>query len=277
MTDLPFPQHRDNPAFSPARVAALVLRYWYLLRSSTARLIELAYWPTVNMLLWGFMTQFLATQTSYIADAFGILLSGVLLWEILFRSQLGVSICFFEEVWSRNLGHLFVSPLRPYEMAIALGTMSLIRTIVGVAPCMVLATWFFGWSVAAIGLSFGAFVFLLMVMGWSIGFAICGLVMRYGQGVESLAWGLIFAFTPLSGVYYPISVLPGWLQPIAYALPSAHIFEGMRSILAKGEVRLDHLAAAALLDLAYLAVGIGVFLLYFRQARERGLLLNQGE
>lgn len=277
MTPHQHPGLRPNPAFSPARVAALVLRYWYLLRSSTARMIELAYWPTVNMLLWGFMTQFLATQTSYVANAFGILLSGVLLWEILFRSQLGVSICFFEEVWSRNLGHLFVSPLRPYEMAIALGTMSLIRTIVGVAPCMILATWFFGWSVAALGISFGLFVLLLMVMGWAIGFVICGLVMRYGQGVESLAWGLIFAFTPLSGVYYPISVLPGWLQPVSLALPSAHVFEGMRAILTNGVVRYDHLAAAVALDAVYVGAGVVAFLLFFRQARQRGLLLQQGE
>lgn len=173
---------RSNPVFSPGRIFALVLRYWYLLKSSVPRMIELAYWPTVNMLLWGFMTQFLATQTSYIANAFGILLSGVLLWEILFRSQLGVSICFFEEIWSRNLGHLFVSPLRPYEMIAALGTMSLLRTIIGVLPCMIMATFLFGWSAGALGVSFGLFLALLLIMGWAIGFAICGLIMRYGQG-----------------------------------------------------------------------------------------------
>lgn len=271
------PQARANPAFSLGRIFALVLRYWYLLRSSVPRMIELAYWPTVNMLLWGFMTQFLASQTSYIANAFGILLSGVLLWEILFRSQLGVSICFFEEIWSRNLGHLFVSPLRPYEMIAALGTMSFIRTVIGVLPCMVLATFLFGWSAGALGFSFGLFLALLLIMGWAIGFAICGMIMRYGQGMESLAWGLVFALTPLSGVYYPIGVLPGWLQPVAYALPTAHVFEGMRSILSHQVVRWDHLAWAAGLDLVYITLGTGMFLYCFRQARRRGLLLNQGE
>ena len=109
------------------RVGALSLRYFYLLRGSWPRLVELAYWPTVQMILWGFITLFLVTQTSYIAQAFGVLLSAVMLWDVLFRSQLGVSVTFFEEMYSRNLGHLFVSPLRSWELILALMSMSLVR------------------------------------------------------------------------------------------------------------------------------------------------------
>src|SRR5690606_12544646 len=98
---------------SPGRIAALVRRHWYLLSGSWARILELIYWPAVQMIMWGFLTQFLAGQTSYIAQAFGILLAGVMLWDTLFRVQLGVAISFLEEMWSRNLGNLFVSPLRP--------------------------------------------------------------------------------------------------------------------------------------------------------------------
>jgi len=268
---------RRNPAFSFTRVGAMVLRHWYVLRGSWPRIVELAYWPTVQMVLWGFMTQFLVGQTSYFAQAFGVLLSGVLLWDVLFRGQLGVAISFFEEIWARNLGHLFVSPLRPYEMVLSLGAMSLIRTIIGVVPAATMAVIFFGFSLASLGISLVGFFFLLLVMGWALGLLICGIVMRYGQGAESLAWAAIFAVAPVSGVYYPIAVLPIWLQWVAHCLPSAYVFEGMRGILVHHEVRVDLLLIAAGLDLVYLVVGGAAFLAYFRMARRRGLLLQQGE
>ena len=126
-------------AFSPFRVGALVLRYLYLLRGSWPRIVELVYWPTVQMVLWGFMTKFLLSETSLLAQASGVLISAVLLWDILYRSQLGVSLMFFEEMYSRNLGHLFVSPLRPYEMGCALLLMSLVRTLIGDGGASMLA------------------------------------------------------------------------------------------------------------------------------------------
>lgn len=102
---------RGNPMGGSARrIAAMVLRYWYLLRGSWPRLLELAYWPTVQMIMWGFISQFMATNSTWVAQAAGVLIAAVLLWDVLFRGQLGVSVSFLEEMWSRNLGHLFVSP-----------------------------------------------------------------------------------------------------------------------------------------------------------------------
>lgn len=262
---------------SARRVGAMVLRYVYLMRGSWPRIIELAYWPTMQIIMWGFMTQFLAANSSYFAQAFGVLLSAVLLWDILFRAQLGVSISFFEEMWSRNLGHLFVSPLRAHELIVALMTMSLIRTIIGVVPASLLAIVFFDFSVYGLGLSLVAFFLNLIVLGWAIGLAVAGLVLRHGLGAESLAWVAIFALAPISGIYYPISVLPEWLQMVAWALPSAHVFEGMRAVLVDGVVRLDLMANAAALNVLYMAAGAGVFLGYFRAARVHGQLLQMGE
>lgn len=262
---------------SLGRVAAMVLRHWYVLRGSWPRLVELGYWPTVQMIMWGFMTQFLAAQTSYIAQAFGVLLSAVLLWDVLFRGQLGVSLSFFEEMWSRNLGHLFVSPLRPLELALAMTTMSLIRTLLGIVPASLLAIAFFGFSVYSLGLSLAAFFFNLLFFGWAIGLLVSGLVLRYGLGAENLAWAAIFALLPVSAVYYPVAVLPDWLQWAAWALPPAYVFEGMRALLAAHEIRLDLMAMATALNVLYLGGGILAFLGWFRVARRRGLLLQQGE
>ncbi len=269
--------HAQAGGFSPRRVWAMALRYVYLLRGSWPRYLELAYWPTVQMILWGFITQFLATNSSYIAQGFGVLLSGVLLWDVMFRGQLGVSISFFEEMWSRNLGHLFVSPLRPYELIISLTVMSLVRTIIGIVPASLLAIVFFGFSVYSLGLSLAVFFVNLLAMGWAIGFMVSGMVLRFGLGAESLAWVAIFAVAPVSGIYYPISVLPDWLQIVARVMPSSYVFEGMRAIIRDGVVRVDYMLIATGLNVIYLAAGALIFLAFFRNARQRGLLLQVGE
>jgi ABC-2 type transport system permease protein len=259
------------------RIWALVLRYTYVLRSSWPRIVELAYWPTVQMIMWGFMTQFLAGRTGAAAQIGGVLISAVLMWDVLFRGQLGVSVTFFEEMWSRNLGHLFVSPLRPVEFAAALLTMSFIRTLLGMVPASLLAMALFGFSVYSIGLSLAAFFLSLLMFGWAIGLGVSGLVLRYGLGAENIAWAAVFALLPVSAVYYPLATLPDWLQGIAMAMPPAYAFEGMRSILQHNVVRYDYMAAAFGLNIAYLGIGIVLFFLYFRMARQRGSLLQQGE
>lgn len=263
--------------FSWRRVGAMVLRYFYLLRGSWPRILELAYWPTVSMVIWGFITQFLAGNSSVVAQAGGIFLGAVLLWDVLFRGNLGLSLSFMEEMWSRNLGHLSVSPLRPGELLVALVVMSFLRTLIGILPAALLAIPFFGYSIFDLGLPLLAFFSLLMMSGWAIGMLVSALVLRFGLGAESLAWVLVFAIAPISGIYYPIDVMPGWVQAIAWALPPAHVFEGMRAIMFGDGVRYDLLLSAAGLVAFYLALAAAFFLYIFHVARRRGLLLNMGE
>ena len=263
--------------FSGRRVGAMVLRYFYLLRGSIPRIVELAYWPTMQMLIWGFMSQFLAQHSEWFMQAGGILIAAVLLWDVMFRSNIGVSISFLEEMWSRNLGQLFASPLRPYEWAVSLLAISAIRTLIGVVPAALLAIPLYHYSIFDMGLPLIAFFVNLLVFGAAVGLAVSGLVLRCGLGAESLAWAVIFAVAPLSGIYYPISTLPDWLQPVAYSLPSAHVFEGMRAAAIDGLFLLDRFVWAVSLNVVYLALGLGVFLLAFRGARHRGQLLQMGE
>ena len=259
------------------RIYAMVLRYFYLMRSSWPRVIELIYWPTVQMILWGFINQFLVGQSPWLAQAAGLFIAAVLLWDVLFRAQLGVSVVFFEEMYSRNLGHLFVSPLRPHELVLALLSISLMRTLIGVGAAALLAMVFYHYSIFAMGLPLLAFFVNLLVMGWAIGLMVVAMVLRHGLGAESLAWAVIFAITPLSGVYYPVKVLPEWLQPLAKALPSTHVFEGMRAVMIEHAFRYDLLANAVGLNILYLLAGGAVFLTAFHSARKRDLLLHVGE
>ena len=263
--------------FSASRIATMLLRYLYLLRSSWPRALELVYWPTIQMILWGYTSQFLMTNSSYVARASGVLLGAVLLWDVMFRGQLGISVSFLEELWSRNLGQLFISPLRPYEWALAMMAMSLVRVAIGVVPAALLAIPMYHYSIFTLGLPLVAFFALLVAMGWALGLAIGALLLRHGLGAESLAWLAAFLLAPASAVYYPVSVLPHWVQIWAALLPSAHVFEGMRGVMFEHRFALDHFLAATALDVVYLAIGGWLFLDSFEAARRRGSLLQQGE
>lgn len=259
------------------RILAVMLRHLYILRGSMPRLVELAYWPTVQMVVWGLITESLAPAMNWQAQAAGVLISAVLLWDLLFRAQLGMSISFLEEMWSRNLGHLFVSPLRPWEWVASLMVMSLIRTLAGVVPAAVLAILLYHWNIFSLGLPLLAFFVNLIVTGWAVALVVLALILRYGMGAEGLAWAIVFAISPISAIYYPVSVLPGWLQWVAYALPPAHVFEGMRGLLHGQGFDLGHFGAAVGLNIVCLALGCAAFLWGFRIARDRGSLLQQGE
>lgn len=269
--------HDIGGGFSPGRVYAMLLRYLYLLRTSWPRVFELIYWPTIQMVLWGFMSQFLRTNSSWVASAFGVLIAAVLLWDVLFRGQLGVSVSFLEELWARNLGHLFVSPLRPYEWVLSLLAMSFIRVMIGVVPAMLLAIPLYRYSIFDLGLPLIAFFFNLLVMGWALGLMITALILRHGMGAESIAWLAVFVLAPVSAVYYPVSVLPGWLQTVALALPSAHVFEGMRAVMFEHVFLWGRFFAAVGLNILYVGIGAAAFLYAFRGARRRGALLQIGE
>jgi ABC-2 type transport system permease protein len=262
---------------SSGRILAVMLRHLYILRGSMPRLVELMYWPTVQMVVWGLITESLAPAMNWQAQAAGVLISAVLLWDLLFRAQLGMSISFLEEMWSRNLGHLFVSPLRPWEWVASLMAMSLIRTLVGVVPAALLAILLYHWNIFALGLPLLAFFVNLIVTGWAVALVVLALILRYGMGAEGLAWAIVFAISPISAIYYPVSVLPGWLQGVALALPPAHVFEGMRGLLHGQDFDTGHFLAAVGLNVIWLGLGSAAFLWGFRTARNRGSLLQQGE
>jgi ABC-2 type transport system permease protein len=267
----------EHPTYSWRRVTALMLRHIYLLRRSPLRMIELCYWPFMNMLMWGFISTYLRGEANGMAQAAGIFLSAVILWEVLIRSNLGLSLSFMEELYSRNLGHLFISPLRPYELVAGCVLMSGLRTFVGLIPAAVMTGPLFGYSVFDLGLPLIAFFFMLSMFGWAFGMLMMGILIRWGLAAEGFAWAGLFIFMPLAGIYYPIAALPDWLEPLAWSLPTAYIFEGMRAIVTEGIVRSDYLMIGFALNLAYLALGIGVFLWMFRIARTQGLLLNIGQ
>lgn len=259
------------------RIGAMLLRHGYLMRSSPTRLFDLMYWPLLQMVVWGFITVFLARHSSWMVQAGGVLIGAVLLWDVLVRGQFGMTLSLLEEMWSRNLANLFVSPLRPAEFAISLMILSMLRSLFGVVPAALLAIPLFAYSIFDLGPALVAFWAVLTMFGWGVGLMISAALVRFGLAAESYAWASVFVLAPISGVYYPIDTLPHWLRLVAWALPSTHVFEGMRAVMIDHAFRWDLLAIGLALNALYLAAGIGLFLLAFQRARERGQLLHAGE
>ncbi|HEX9238718.1 MAG TPA: ABC transporter permease [Xanthobacteraceae bacterium] len=270
-------QQKSVVAASAQRISAMMLRHWYLLRSSWPRLLDLIYWPTVQMLTWGFLQYYIASNAGFFARAGGTFIGAVLLWDILFRGQLGFSISFLEEMYSRNLGNIMMSPLRPFEFIIALMVISVVRLLIGAVPVTFLAIAFFGFNLYGFGFALVAFFFNLMLTSWAIGIFVSGLILRNGMGAENLAWSIMFLFMPLTCVYYPVTTLPGWLQPVAWLLPPTYVFEGMRALVIDKVFRPDLMIDALALNAVLFAAGVFGFLQLLQSARRRGSLMQSGE
>lgn len=259
------------------RIGAMLLRHWYLLTSSWPRLLEMVYWPALTLISWGFLQKYISSNASFFAAAGGTLIGAIILWDVLFRGQLGFSMSFLEEMWSRNLGNLMMSPLTPFEFLLSLMIMSVIRLAIGIVPMAVMASMFFNFNLFGLGLALVAFFCNLILTSWAVGIIVSGLVVRNGMGAESLAWTLIFILLPLACVYYPVSVLPPWLQTVAWLLPPTYVFEGMRALMMDKVFRVDLMIEALAINAVLFVVAIIVFVALLNSARSHGKLIQSGE
>ena len=230
------------------RILSLMLRHLYLIKGSVPRIIDLIYWPTVQIILWGFVSKFFTMHSTYFNNTAGIILSAAILYDFLFRSSISYNMLFLEEIWSRNLINLFVSPLKIGEIVTALTCTALLRTLIGLVPAVLIAIPLFGISLLKLGMPLILLLLSLYLFGITLGLLVTSGLVRYGPSFENIAWASLFFIAPIGCIYYPVEILPTWLQPIALALPLAHIFEETRSILINGVVNFSNIYHALMLN-----------------------------
>jgi ABC-2 type transport system permease protein len=262
---------------SSRRIGALVLRQYYLLRGSLSKIVELFFWPMLNFIIWGYLSRYLNQQQSSPLLAFGVLLAGGMLWEMVIRSQFAAVLGTMEELWSRNLAQLFIAPIRPLEYAMGMVIVSLLRTTVIMVPCAVAVDMIFGFSLLDLGWQCVAFYAMQLMTGWWVGLFLSALLFRYGLAVEWMAWMAGFILLPFTGAYYPITVLPEWLQYFSALLPPTYVFEGMRLILNHQSFDGLLLVKSLILNLVYLGAACYAFVRAYESARDHGSLLHGGE
>ena len=259
------------------RMYALYLRHIYLIKSSFPRILDLIYWPTIQIVLWGFISKFFTLHTDLYNHTVGIILSSAILYDFLFRSSISFNMLFLEEIWSRNFTNLFVAPLKVSEIITALTATALLRTLIGIVPAIFLATPFFGVSIFTLGPSLILLFLSLYLFGITLGLLVTSGLLRYGPAFENIAWSSLFLLAPLGCVYYPLSILPDWLQVVAEFLPLVYIFEEVRSILLDNVVDYSNIITALKLNLIYFTSAVSIFYLAFYGARKKGTLINVGE
>lgn len=257
------------------RVLSVVLRDFYVLRRSVPRMLEIVYWPTVELLIWGYLSVFL--QARQVPAVVAVLLGGVLLWQVLFRSQSEVSMAFLEDIWSRNLLNVFVAPLTAAEYLIGVVAFGALKLIVSVALMASVALVLYGFGLFSLGPSLVPFMALLLLMGWALAIVTIGVILRFGQSAEVIAWALAFLFQPFSAVFYPVSVLPTVMQWVAKVVPASYVFEGMRAVLGGRALPWRTLGVAALLDLVYVSGSLVFFWRMLAKVRANGGLSRFGE
>ncbi len=254
-------------------IHALVLRYLYLFTRTPIRLIELLFWPIVQLLVWGYLTTYLQRNTDAEFSGFiTFLIGAVIFWDVLFRSQQAVAIYFLEDVWTRNVLNVFVAPIRTVEYLGATFTVGIMRTALTVTILSLISYGLYHFNILSLHWALFPFVFNLLLFGWSLGMISTALIVRWGPAAETLAWATPFLIQPFACVFYPLSELPAWMQWISASLPATHVFEGMRAILKTGELPVTNLVWAFGLNAAYMAGAGWLFGHVLKVARIKGLL-----
>ena len=262
---------------SYSRILGLFLRHFFLIKSSLPRILDLIYWPTIQIILWGFISKFFTVYSDYYNNTVGVILSCAILYDFLFRSSISFNMLFLEEIWSRNFTNLFIAPLRISEIIISLVLTALLRTLIGLVPAILITSPLFGISILDFGPPLFLLFFSLYAFGITLGLFVSSGLLRYGPAFENIAWSSLFLLAPLGCIYYPIEILPEFFQNVAKLLPLVYIFEEARSILVNNIVNYSNIMSAIYLNIFYLFLGISLFYYSFNKARDKGTLINIGE
>lgn len=252
------------------RIFAMVLRDLINLRHSYDRLSDMFYWPVMDLLIWG-LTGLYLVQQSHNQSLLSVILTGLIFWIVVWRSQYEININLLHEIWDRNLVNLFASPLTLTEWTASFLIFGLTKMIVSFAFSALIAILLYQYNLFIYGLLIIPFVMNLLLTGWTVGFIVAGFLIRFGQRLQTLGWTGVYLLAPFSAIFYSISILPPWAQTAAQFIPPSYIFEGMREILFTGKLSYDKLFISFGLNIIYLILSIGFFVFMFKRSRKLGL------
>lgn len=256
------------------RINALIIRHLYLFKRSLPRLMDIFFWPVVELLLWGFLSLYLQKFELDGLNILTVLLGAIIFWDFLSQSQRSISTSFLEDVWERNLLNIFVTPLRVSEFLVSSVILGLFRIILVGLVMTMLAFFLYHFNIFFFGFLLIPFVLNLLVFGWALGLFTTSIILRYGTAAQVLAFGFITLVQPFSAVFYPVSVLPHSVQFLAYMIPSTYVFEGMRAVVAGGHLPANLLWGAVITNIFYIVLNLWLFYHMFARVKERGTLMK---
>ncbi len=255
------------------RVSALILKYAFICSRTAMRAMDVFFWPVMDLLVWGFLTVYMLQVSNTVPALVTFLIGAIIMWNVLYRAQQVVCISFLEDVWSRNLLNVFASPIRISEFIAAAYIIGFLQAAIVLILLSVLAAVIYSFNILSIGFTLGLLFVNLLIMGWSLGLVSTAFIIRYGPQAEVFAWAVPFLVQPVCAIFYPVSVLPVWLQAVASCVPASYVFEGMREIIAGSPSDpWWNIGMAFALNIVYLLLAGLLFKYMFELARQRGLL-----
>jgi len=254
-----------------ARVWAVMLRHLYYFKHSWERWTDAFYWPAVDILLWGLTSVYIREIANSVPNLVLVILTGLVFWQVVWRSQYEITVNLLEEMWNQNMVNLFSTPLKISEWMMGLAVVGVAKMVLTAGFAFFLVFALYKVNVFQVGWLFLPMMMMLLMSGWYIGFFVAGLLIRWGKNIQTMAWAGVYLLAPFSAIYYPVSSLPEWAQKVASFIPTSYLFEGMRSMLLTGTVDQSGLLKSAGLIFGYLILSIGFFFMMFNQSKKQGL------
>lgn len=241
------------------RIYAIILRNAFFFRHSLDRWTDAFWWPTIDIVTWGLTSIYFQTHSNVFPPIVWYIMSGIVLWIFVYRSQYEINTGFLDDIWNKNVINIFVSPLTFLEWVISFIIIGTLKVTVTFIFSAILAFVLYKLNIFLYGFYLIPFMLLLLMTGIWVSFFVSGLILRYGTRVQALSWTLLVIILPFSAVYYPVAILPHWAQFIASLIPTSYVFEGMRQVLSHGTLDWGKLCVSFVLNTLYL-IGLGVFL-----------------
>ena len=254
------------------RVAAVIRRHWLILWRSPHRWFEIAFWPVMDVILWGSLGFFIAQENEASRAGVPYLLAGLMLFWTLTQVQMTGSTTFMEETWIRNLLNVLTTPVKPLEYLAGTSVFGLAKLALTLITLTVTTIFLYGFNLSAVGWSVIPIVTLLVLNGWALALIVIGLILRFGQSAEILTWGLNYVVLAISGVFFPVEALPAGLRFVSNLLPTTHAFAAARSVLDGAAVPWDRLATSAAGTVVALALSTWFGAVMLRVFRSRGFV-----
>lgn len=253
------------------RIYAVILRYMFVFKHSINRMSDAFYWPLMDLIIWGLTISYIKSFSGKNEHIVIVIISGLLLWLVVWRAQYEISVNLLEELWSDNLVNMFVSPLKFSEWVISVVLLGFIKAVLSVGFASIMAFILYKVRLFTLGFYLLPFFLLLFMTGWWVGFIVAGLILRYGTKVEQFAWSAIYLLAPFSVIYYPLSLLPDWGQRIAMLLPTSYIFEGARQVIYTGALDPMKLIYSFVLNSIYFILALIFLFGSYKKVLEKGL------
>lgn len=245
----------------------------YITKASLEVILDIFVFTLVNILLFGFLSTYLAQSADkLLAES---LLLAVVFWEVIRITQYSMSVSTMWNVWSHNLCNMFIAPIQVHEYLLAHFLSAATKSFLLLVSAFILAYYVFGLNILGLGLFPVAFSYLNMVIfGTGLGLVLIGLVFRFGVRIQALTWGTIYLIQPLCAVFFPVHVLPSFLQPVAYAFPVTYFFEWLRALHTGGFYSSPKVFAAFVFNICFLAVCAYVFSRLLAASKQSGQLVR---